>query len=62
FYRREANRYPLLAADADRQQAKQFAARQPNATTWLTIWESPAVLAPINRRHIAWPLLRGGLR
>jgi hypothetical protein len=68
FYRREANRYRLRAAVADRQQAEQYRRKAAECDDLaddldgLRPIEPPAALAPINQRHIAWPLLRGGLR
>jgi hypothetical protein len=68
FYRREANRYRLLAADADRQQAEQYRRNAAECDDLADVLDGPrtiessAVLAPINRHDIAWPLLRGGSR
>ena len=68
FYRREANRYRLLAADADRQQAEQFrrmAAECEDLADDLDRdgepWRSIDI-ASSKGRYLAWPLARGGSR
>ena len=68
FYRREASRYRLLAADADRQQAEQFrrmAAECDDVADDLdraAICGLPSEITSSKRRYLAWPLLPGGSR
>ena len=68
FYRREANRYRLLAADADRQQADNFRRMAADCDDLADDLDrdasagGPSVIAWSNARHLAWPLARGGPR
>ena len=66
FYRREANRYRLLATEADRQQAEQFrrmAAECEDLADELNRAASgdhSSGIALSKERSLAWPLLPGG--
>ena len=65
FYRREANRYRLLAANADRQQVEQFRRMAAECDDLADDLDGgngslPSVSASSNTRYFAWPLLRGG--
>jgi hypothetical protein len=69
FYRREANRYRLLAADVDREQAEQFrrmAAECDDSADDLdkgASGDQTAASLDLSKRSFpAWPLLPGGSR
>lgn len=65
-YRREVNRYRLLAADADRQQAKQFRRKAAECEDLVGDLDkarsSDFGTDTSNRLYLAWPLLRGASR
>ena len=68
FYRREANRYRLLAAYADRQQAENFRRMAADCDDLADELDrdaspgGPSVIASSSGRYLAWPLARGGSR
>jgi len=68
FYRREANRYRLLAADAGRAQAEHFRRVAAECDGLANELERGARrgqtsdIALSKRRFLAWPLLPGGSR
>jgi hypothetical protein len=66
FYRREANRYRLLAANADREEAAHFRRMAAECDDLADDLDRSGDIRPAaasnSPRYVAWPLLRGGAR
>jgi hypothetical protein len=62
FYRSEASRYRLLAADANQQQSGEFRRKAAECDDLADDLDGQWTGPTSDGRHIAWPLLRGGRR